>query len=85
MCVGERARVSLSVYLCACVPGVCECTYVYVYVCVYIYICRENVSTVAVFRHFPATDIYVSEGFYEDLSPAWRFRLGPPAVFGDQR
>lgn len=43
---------------------------VYVRASVYIYICRENVSTVAVFRHFLATDIYPYAGFYEDLNPA---------------
>lgn len=51
----------VCVYVCA--RGLCVC------MCVCTYICRENVSTVAGFRHFSATDIRVSVGFYEDLTP----------------
>lgn len=65
MCMSGRAcacsLVSVRVYVCA--RGLLVC------VCVCTRICRENVSTVAGFRHFCPTDIYVSVGFYEDLTP----------------
>lgn len=67
MCKSGRACARIPASVCARGPRVrarvrarpCLCTY----------ICRENVSTIAGFRHFPAADICICVGFSEHLSP----------------
>lgn len=72
--VGERVPVGLWVFV-----------YVRVLCGVCTYICRENVSTIADFRHLSTTDISYLVVFLRGSVPARIFRYSFLAVFCDQR